>query len=520
MSSGLARFYDKRHLPSLSQLDWQNRGNHPAARYQFTVYLAKVVVLFLFLVYSIELGRLHVPEGFQASSATYLSMDELEELPASRQGPFGCEQPKIKLFKRQCSLAVDEFPGDQPPPQASGPPLLNPSEDRVLDNFIHGVGSDQGWLDDQLLVSVDDPKSGDSTYNTRPPMPPPVQHIMTSLPAPSTQCSVPAHQIFQEPLGLSNVALRDATTFVVPTSFSYADNLPHQVMPRDPGSTFLDMNDFHQQPIVTGPNQFYIHPVFGAMTYTMCVEYLHSAPRLGPDCQDTWPRHEYPDPLSDPILGSTHPNLNQSCVRENLVQFGSDLRFARDHFEAPDQDQNEARLRATMLGQVRGLFTKGSVVGESRPSSPDIDGADPRSPVVRMDIIKSAAQAPESEGCRFPLQGSSMSSMTKVKGTATKKVNGAVFSPTVKTVTRSRKNKGKRHTNLSNEQRVDNHRQSEQRRRDEIRNSYVAMKATIPGMGDKKTKGAEMQYTVTWLRQTLKENEILSDLLESVTKGS
>ncbi|KAL8759178.1 MAG: hypothetical protein Q9199_000936 [Rusavskia elegans] len=430
-------------------------------------------------------------------------MDELEELPASRQGPFGYE-----------------FPGHQPPPQASGPPLLNPSEDRVLDNFIHGVGSDQGWLDDELLISVDDPKSGDSMHITRPPMPPPVQHIMTSLPAPSTHCSVPAHQIFQEPLSLSDVGLRDATTLVVPTSFPYASHLPHQVMPRDPGSTFLDMNNFHHQANVTGPNHFYVHPVFGAMTYTMSVECLQSAPGFGQDGQDAWPRHEYPDRLSDPMLGSTQPNLNQRCVRENLVQFGSDLRFARDHFEAPDHDQTEAKLRATMLGQVRGLFTKGSVVGESRPSSPDADGPNPHSPVLQMDIVNSAAQAPESKGCVSPLQGPSLSSSTKLKGTATKKGNSATSSPTVKRVTRSRKNKGKRHTNLSNEQRVDNHRQSEQRRRDEIRNSYVAMKATIPGMGDKKTKGAEMQYTVTWLRQTLKENEKLLNLLESVTKGS
>ncbi|KAL8848511.1 MAG: hypothetical protein Q9221_006470 [Calogaya cf. arnoldii] len=424
-------------------------------------------------------------------------MDELEELPASRQGPFGYE-----------------FPGLQCPPRASGPPLLNPSEDRVLDNFLHGVGSDQGWLDDELLISADDPRSSDSTHPTRPPMPPPVQHIMTSFPAPST----PASQIFQEPLGLSDITLRDATTFFVPTPLPYANVLHQQAVPRDPGCTFFDLNNFNHQVNASDPNHSHVNPVFDPMTYTRSVDYLHSTPRFGPGGQDAWLRHQYSDRPGDPMLCSTHPSLNQRGMRENLVQFGSDLRFSRDHFEAPDHHQTEARLRATMLGQVQGLLSNGSV-GESRSSSPDAEGPDPSSPVCRKDFVKPPVLALESEGCGSPLQGHSLSSLTKPKTTALKRGNSITSSPVPKTTARSRKNKGKRHVNLSNEQRVDNHRQSEQRRRDEIRNSYVALKATIPGMGDKKTKGAEMQYTVTWMRQTLKENEELLSLLKSVTRG-
>ena len=425
----------------------------------------------------------------------------------------------LYIFQHQCSPSVDEFPGDQPPPRASGPPLLNPSEDRVLNSFIHGVGSDQGWLDDELLLSIDDPTSTDSIRDTRPPMPPPVQHIMTSVPAASAHSSVPAHQIFQEPLGISDVAFRGATKFAMPTSFPDANDPPHEMMPRDPGTAFLRMDSLSDQSNVTGQNHFLVHPVFGAMTYTMSVEYLRSAHRFWIDGQNARPGHEYPYHAINPSLGLTHPNLNQRCMKENLVQFGSDLGFARDHFEAPDYHQTEARLRATMLGQVQGLFAKGSVE-ESRAPTPDADGPNPNSPLLRMEIVNLAAQASESEGRGSPLQKQSLSSPAKPRATATKRGKGAASSSVVKVATRSRRNKGKRHTNLSNEQRVDNHRQSEQRRRDEIRNSYVAMKATIPGMGDKKTKGAEMQYTVTWMRQTLKENEKLLNLLQSVTKGN
>ncbi|KAL8672761.1 MAG: hypothetical protein Q9168_002787 [Polycauliona sp. 1 TL-2023] len=353
-------------------------------------------------------------------------------------------------------------------------------------------------------------------------MPPPVQHIMTSLSAPNLHSPVLAHQVFQEPAGLSEVAFRDVTAFVLPTPLPYPNELTYQGMPRGTGSAFLDMNDFDHQANVTGPNHFNVHPMFGAIDYTLSVEFLHAAPRFGPDGQETWARHEYSDRSSDPMLGLTQPNLNQRCMRENLVQFGSDLRFARDRFEAPDHHPTEAGLRATMLGQVRGLFTKGDVGGE-RPSSLDVNGPQPQpgNPLARRtDLVSSPALAPESEGYGSPIQEHSQSSSTKPRAAAAKRGNSTAFSPPAKPATRGRKSKGKRHTNLSNEQRVDNHRQSEQRRRDEIRNSYVAMKATIPGMGDKKTKGAEMQYTVTWMRQTLKENEELVKLLESVTKGN
>ncbi|KAI4272737.1 MAG: hypothetical protein LQ337_005092 [Flavoplaca oasis] len=428
-------------------------------------------------------------------------MEELEELPTLRQGPFGYE-----------------FPGDQPPPQASGPPLLNPSEDRVLAEFIHGVGSDQGWLDDELLILVDDSKSTDSTNGTRSPRPPPIQHIMTSLPAPNARCFVPAHPIFQEPPGLSDVGFRDATTFVLPTTHPYANNLPNQVMPRDARSA-LHMNHINYQANVNDPNHFYVHHPFGPINHATSVEYSHSTYSVGADGQDAWPSHEYPGQSSGPVLGSTRPNLDQRGIRENLVQFGSDLRFAKDHFEAPDHHQTEARLRATMLGQVQNLFTKGKI-GGSPLSSPDANRSTPRSPVRRIDIVNHPTLAVESERCSSPVQESCVSLSTRPRSTATKKGKSAASSAVVKSAARSRKNKGKRHTNLSNEQRVDNHRQSEQRRRDEIRNSYIAMKATIPGMGDKKTKGAEMQYTVTWMRQTLKENEKLLNLLESITRGN
>ncbi|KAL9001372.1 MAG: hypothetical protein Q9169_000263 [Polycauliona sp. 2 TL-2023] len=401
-------------------------------------------------------------------------MDEREKSPPSRQGPFGYE-----------------FPGNQHPPRISGPPLLNPSEDRVLDNFIQGVGSDQGWFDDQLLISTDGPRPHE-----------------------------PAHQMFQqEPLGPTEVGLRDTTAIIHPTSSPFANELPHQFVPRDPSSAFFDMIDYDHQADVTAPDHIDVHPVSDAMNDTASIEYLYQAPTFGTDGQEIWPRHEYSDRSSDAMLGITHPKLNQRCAKENLVQFGSDLRFARDHFEAPDHHQTEARLRATMLGQVQGLFTKGDY-GRCHPSSPNVDEPRAQPLVGRTEIVDSPTQALENKGHSSPIQEHFPCSSTKPRGAAAKRSKSAAFTPTVKPATRSRKNKGKRHTNLSNEQRVDNHRQSEQRRRDEIRNSYVAMKATIPGMGDKKTKGAEMQYTVTWMRQTLEENERLLELLESVTKGN
>ncbi|KAL8785379.1 MAG: hypothetical protein Q9213_003385 [Squamulea squamosa] len=428
-------------------------------------------------------------------------MEELDKSPSSRRGPFGYE-----------------FPGDLPPPQASGPPLLNPSEDRVLNTFIQGVGSDQRWLDEELLLYINDSEYTNSIHDARPPMPPPVQHIMTSLPAPGAHCALPAHQTFHEPFGISEVAFQDAMVSAMPVSSPYTKNPFRQVIPRDPGTAFLSMSNFNDHANVTGPEHSYVHPVFGAMTYTMTVKYLQSVYRYGSDGQYAWPRHEYPDRTVEPMLGLTRSKLDQRCAKENLVQFGSDLHFERDHFVAPNHHQTEARLRNKILGQVQGLFAKDNI-GESRAPTPNAEAPSSRPPLFPINIVNSASQTSESEDYGSQHQMPPMSSPTRPEATMTKKGNGAASTLAVIKASRSQKKKGKKHTNLSNEQRVDNHRQSEQRRRDEIRNSYVAMKATIPGMGDKKTKGAEMQYTVAWMRQTLKENEKLLNLLHSVTEG-
>ncbi|KAL8774380.1 MAG: hypothetical protein Q9209_001131 [Squamulea sp. 1 TL-2023] len=430
-----------------------------------------------------------------------MSTEELDRSPSSRRGPFGYE-----------------FPGDLPPPQASGPPLLNPSEDRVLNSFIKGVGSDQRWLDDELLLYIDDSEYKNPIIDARPPMPPPVQHIMTSLPAPGAHCGVPANQTFHEPLGISEVAFYDAMVSTMPVSSPYTKIPLRQMISRDPGTAFLSLSNFNGPANVIGPDRSYFHPVFGTMTYTMIVEYLQSVYRYGPDGQDAWSGHEYPDRTIEPMLGLTRSRLNQRCAKENLVQFGSDLHFEGDHFVAPNHHQTEARLRNKILGQVQGLFATDNI-GESRAPTPNAEAPSHRPPLFPIDIVHSASQTSESEDYGSLIQKPSMSSPTRPKATMTKKGHGAASTLVVKKATRSQKTKGKKHINLSNEQRVDNHRQSEQRRRDEIRNSYVAMKATIPGMGDKKTKGAEMQYTVAWMRQTLKENERLHNLLHSVTEG-
>ncbi|KAL8812533.1 MAG: hypothetical protein Q9200_000968 [Gallowayella weberi] len=168
-----------------------------------------------------------------------------------------------------------------------------------------------------------------------------------------------------------------------------------------------------------------------------------------------------------------------------------------------------------MARQLESLYSQGSLKHTHAPT-PIADEQVSHLAIDQEDPVGLATQASKSEENATPLQEYPLEAPKETRVKAERIRGGAVHNSAGKTAPRSRKPRSKKHTNLSEEQKDENHRLSEQRRRNVIKCYYAAMKATIPGMQTKKTKGDEMEHTVKWIRNSIEENQKMERLLQLV----
>ncbi|KAL8799675.1 MAG: hypothetical protein Q9182_005714 [Xanthomendoza sp. 2 TL-2023] len=213
-----------------------------------------------------------------------------------------------------------------------------------------------------------------------------------------------------------------------------------------------------------------------------------------------------------PLMQST---FTQRSEGRHHVCYGSDPNFGEGRFVPPRHLPTEAGIKNAMARQLESLYSQGSL-RHMRAPTPIADEQVSHLAIDHENTVALATPASKSDEHATPLlpYPPEAPKETRVKAERTRGV--AVRNSAGKTAPRSRKPRCKKHTNLSEEQKDENHRLSEQRRRNVIKCYYAAMKATIPGMQMKKTKGDEMEHTVKWIRNSIEENQKLERLLQLV----
>ncbi|KAL8702015.1 MAG: hypothetical protein Q9224_000215 [Gallowayella concinna] len=210
--------------------------------------------------------------------------------------------------------------------------------------------------------------------------------------------------------------------------------------------------------------------------------------------------------------------FNQRSEGGHHFRYGSDPNFGEGRFVPPRDLPTEAGIKNAMARQLESLYSQGSL-RHTRAPTPIADEQASHLAIDQENTVGSARQASENEEIATLLQECPPEPPRKTGVKAEKRRGVAVHNSAGRTAPRSRKPRSKKHTNLSEEQKDENHRLSEQRRRNVIKCYYGAMKATIPGMQMKKTKGDEMEHTVKWIRNSIAENQKLERLMQLVQSG-
>lgn len=292
-----------------------------------------------------------------------------------------------------------------------------------------------------------------------------------------------------------------------PTTFSTIANLvskshphdsDHQTIPLDLDTAFTDPINYSGQANVGCPL------TFDEMT-PINLQLLHGFVE--------------PNSFYNPLTASDNqPLLRSNCIQRSdggqRFQYGSDPNFGDGRFMPPHHLPTEAGIQNAMARQVESLCFQGNVRATRAPTL-TADEPISRLAIEQRTSVDSVTHTSESEEPATP-SGKSPQEPTKgSRATAKSRSDGdAAHCSAGKIARRGRKPRGKKHNNLSEEQKDENHRLSEQRRRNVIKRYYSALKATVPAMQTKKTKGDEMEHTVRWIRKSLEENRKLEQRLQ------
>lgn len=205
--------------------------------------------------------------------------------------------------------------------------------------------------------------------------------------------------------------------------------------------------------------------------------------------------------------------------------FGSDPGFGADHSFVPDHGHTTESIATNMLDPMSYLNPQSSA-DNTRAPSPQTSGQQAYLSSPSVDPAISAAEAPVTvNGERRSPQKRRLSAVEEHEAPASpspapKKRRGRPAKPSGEKAangsgTKAAKAKKEPRIPLTDEQRRENHLESEQNRRDRDNAEFEALQAIIPGLDDHRTKSGHYLYALKWLKRVIADNESMENLLQS-----
>ncbi|KAL8721521.1 MAG: hypothetical protein Q9225_001820 [Loekoesia sp. 1 TL-2023] len=439
---------------------------------------------------------------------------EYQEPTTANEGPFG-----YSFFNQ-----ADPSLGTAPAP-ATGPKLISPDESQYVDQFLHNVASLHPIDDDQLMdpfIGYKD-EGGSSFWTSR--LPRTYEGSVTWLPSSSTHATGPDYHVsFPNDRSLPTNAYPTTGTlpaYVSPAATVYSGQPLQQQMPQE--ATFA----VSQPALANGHHQLH---------------YEHASATHVPMNSNTWSSSSGLTPVINPSISysSLHSNharqMPPTSEAQNELSWGSDPGFDDSHFIAPACQPTEESITTNALNQFGCLETQGSV-DTTRASSPLVNGEDRRHTSESTDLNISAAEvlhnkditwlSPKSSKPsttqaeeEFLLQESPSPPAKKRKASPAKKrgrprANGADKEAATRgQISRKKSDRVK----LTEDEKRENHVNSEQKRRDGVNKEWDNLRDFVPGIEDHNlAKSGQVNYATRWLRQVLGDIERMEDLLQATT---
>ncbi|KAL8953890.1 MAG: hypothetical protein Q9222_000264 [Ikaeria aurantiellina] len=439
-------------------------------------------------------------------------MDD-DQSQSRSQWPFGCEYSRqintctrnatdVKnLLDEEYSSSAQQTHGPAPAP-APGQSILAGHEQQDLAFWIHTVGSDLQPADEGLLYSPAGLSVVGGSSNTISDEALRYEGFQSYRPS-SFESGVPNDGYYHAAEDDHTIApssiFHTTPRHLSPASFSYSNVSMHQPRPDitahtsfGPGRSSNYSRSLYQPPTeIHLPNGYYPRdlphdPV--SFSFPMS-EASHAGTQL-------------PSALAT----RSHPALNQNSA----LHFGSDPNFGQRTYTVP-------------RGQYPAVSTQNSLLQQLSPVNNDSEAND----IQKTDPTNSQNQHRSSRQTSLdalPPEASTTKadSIDRDKSwrrSLTQGTEDALTEPSPSSRPKNAKKRNKERVCLTDEQKRNNHKKSEQNRRDLINHWQGKMEALVPGINDKKLyKAGKLDLAVRWLESIHEDNHRMAAYLDALNQ--